>query len=222
MYFLGEGCEENIVEARNWFEQAGEGGHASAQLNAGLMFDLGTPEYDVSKARQWYKSAAKQGVDQARNNLEALDYGSSGGGTSTLSARPIRDTKLDLHCDNVHGGGRFGSGRTNASKRLRETIDARRSELLPPKSLLIPGTTECTCATFTSCEHCSDAKQKAAEESCRQLRVLFYASTNDIMTMEHSDADILNLIEKFVHVPDARKDILQREWEENQMPRRRF
>ena len=69
MYFLGEGCEENIVEARNWFEQAGEGGHASAQLNAGLMFDLGTPEYDVSKARQWYKSAARQGVDQARNNL---------------------------------------------------------------------------------------------------------------------------------------------------------
>jgi hypothetical protein len=88
------------------------------------------------------------------------------------------------------GGARVGCGRKNASKRLRETIDARRSELLPPKSLLITGTTECACATYTSCDHCSDAKQKEAEESCRQLRVLFYASTNDIMTMEHSDAAI--------------------------------
>ena len=131
---------------------------------------------------------------------------SGGGGTSSLSSKGMHTEFIENQREEQgpggpgSGGARPKSGRTSASKRLRETIDARRSELLPPKSLLIPGTTECTCATFTSCEHCSDAKQKAAEESCRQLRVLFYASTNDIMTMEHSDAGILDLIEKFVHL----------------------
>ena len=39
------------------------------------------------------------------------------------------------------------------------------------------------------------------------------------MTMDHSDADIIiDLINKFVFVPDTRKDIMQHEWEEKQMP----
>jgi TPR repeat protein len=42
MYFLGEGCEKNIVEAAKWFGQAAEQGHAAAQFNVGLMFDSGT------------------------------------------------------------------------------------------------------------------------------------------------------------------------------------
>jgi len=91
------------------------------------------------------------------------------------------------------GGALEGSGRNKAEKHLWDIIHARRRQLLPPKEPLLLNSTECTCRPYTSCHHCSEAKKKA-EESCRQLRVLFYGSTNEIMTMDHSDADIIDLI----------------------------
>ena len=110
---------------------------------------------DVTKAKKWYKRATYKDHEKARNNLDALNYMSDEGGSSSLRIMPIRDkTFVDLSNrkeNKKSGGAREGSGRKKAA-----------------------------------CHHCYEAKQKEAEETFRQLRVLFHGSTNEIMTMDHS------------------------------------
>ena len=179
MYLRGEGCEKDLNKAKAWFEAAAEQEDADTQYNLGLMFDQSG---DVTKAKKWYKRATDKDHEKARNNLDALNYRSDGGGSSSLRIMPIRDeTFVDLSNrkkNKKSGGAREGSGRKKAEKHLWDTIHARRRELLPPKDLLLLNSTECTCRPYTSCHHCSEAKQREAEGSCRQLRVLFYASAS--------------------------------------------
>ena len=92
MYLQGEGCEQNFVKAKAMFEAAAEQDDADAQYNLGLMFDQSG---DVTKAKKWYKRATDKDHEKARNNLDALNYRSDGGGTSSLNIKPIRDETFE-------------------------------------------------------------------------------------------------------------------------------
>jgi len=216
LYLRGEGCEQNSVEAQKWFEVAANQGDADAQFNLGIMLHEAR---DAASAFRWFKEAATQGNPWAQDNFNLMS------GTGELS-QELHTTFIYNHRKEKgsggarprSGGARPRSGRMNAEKRLWNTIDARRSQLLPPKSLLVLGSTECTCATYSFCPYCPPEKKQEAEESCRQLRCLLHGSTSDFMTMDHSENDTLDLIEKFINVPDGRKDQLQRDWETIHMP----
>ena len=179
---------ETKAKAREWFQAAANQGDAEAQLYLGIMLVEGKAGQDFVTAKHWFQKAANQGIDRAQSSLDfLLSSQSSGGGHETEQLnisytwnkrKTKRKTKTAGGARREgSGGAREGSGRKKAEKHLWDTILARRLELLPPKDLLLLNSTECTCRPYTSCHHCSEAKQKEAEESCRQLRVLFYGST---------------------------------------------
>ena len=190
---------ETKAKAREWFQAAANQGDAEAQLYLGIMLVEGKAGQDFVTAKHWFQEAANQGIDRAQSSLHfLLSSQSSGSGHETEQLDLSytwnkRKTKTAGGAREGSGGAREGSGRKKAEKHLWDIIHARRRQLLPPKDLLLLNSTEYTCRPYTSCHHCSEAKKKA-EESCRQLRVLFYGSTKEIMTMDHSDADIIDLI----------------------------
>jgi len=188
-YLLGEGCKPDSYKAREWFEAAANQGDAEAQLYLGIMLVEGKAGQDFVTAKHWFREAANQGIDRAQKSLDYLSssQGSGGGGGTeqldisyTWNKRQKTRGGARVGTGGARvgtGGAREGSRRKKAEKHLWDTIHARRHELLSPKDLLLLNSTECTCRPYTSCHHCSEAKQKEAEESCRQLRVLFYGST---------------------------------------------
>ena len=67
------GCylsKDDSVKAAEYYEKAANLGHAKAQINLGVCYELGTgvPK-DVDLAAQWYRKAADQGNQSA---IEAL------------------------------------------------------------------------------------------------------------------------------------------------------
>ena len=61
MYQLGEGVQQDFVQARSLYEQAAAKGHSRAQRHLGSLFATGrgVPQ-DYHKALFWYRRAADQ------------------------------------------------------------------------------------------------------------------------------------------------------------------
>ena len=57
-----------------WYRKAAKQGHASAQTNLGVMYQLGRGvEKNEQKAAEWYIKAAEQGHELAKIALRNLD-----------------------------------------------------------------------------------------------------------------------------------------------------
>jgi hypothetical protein len=66
----GEGVEQNLAKAVEWFTKAAEKGHSSAMSNLGRCFKKGQGvEQNLAKAVEWYTKAAEKGHSTAMNNL---------------------------------------------------------------------------------------------------------------------------------------------------------
>ena len=69
-YFNGEGVEQDLQKAVEWFHKAAEQGHADAQNRLGVCYDRGEGvEQNSEIANQWFLRAAKQGYAKAQFNI---------------------------------------------------------------------------------------------------------------------------------------------------------
>ena len=70
MYARGQGVAQDFEQARFWYRQAADQGHARAQNNLGAMYrqGLGMPQ-DFQEALRWFRRAADQGNGGAQNLL---------------------------------------------------------------------------------------------------------------------------------------------------------
>ena len=72
-YDIGEGVEEDHVEAAKWFRKAAEAGDAKGQYSLGLMYDTGKGvEQDFSKALKCFQLAGAQGFEHALLHLDLM------------------------------------------------------------------------------------------------------------------------------------------------------
>ena len=63
----------NYSEAFKFCSVAAEQGHAEAQFNLGVMYDIGQGvKQDYFKAVEWYQKAAEQGLAYAQYNLGVM------------------------------------------------------------------------------------------------------------------------------------------------------
>jgi TPR repeat protein len=76
MYANGQGVEQSFYEAGKMYRQAGNQGHAGAQVNLGSLFEncKGTGPCNSAAAASWYRRAADQGDALAQYNLGVM-YG---------------------------------------------------------------------------------------------------------------------------------------------------
>ena len=70
MYISGLGVSENYSKGEEWMLKAAEQGLAIAQYNLGCLYQY--VEYDLRKAKKWYRKAAKQGHTKAIDRLKEL------------------------------------------------------------------------------------------------------------------------------------------------------
>jgi TPR repeat protein len=76
LHARGDGVRQNHGESARWYRLAADQGHADAQFNLGLNYDLGRGvAQDYGQAAQWYQRAADQGHVEARTNLGLLYRG---------------------------------------------------------------------------------------------------------------------------------------------------
>ena len=61
-------AEQDLAEARCWFEKAAEHGQPDAMFSLGVLLK----DRDPAEARRWFEKAAEQGHISAMNNLGAL------------------------------------------------------------------------------------------------------------------------------------------------------
>ena len=70
---LGDGLEQDLAQARLWFEQAAQSGLRDAQFNLALMLDLGQGgAVDMAAAAEWYQRAAEAGDTAAQFRMATL------------------------------------------------------------------------------------------------------------------------------------------------------
>jgi TPR repeat protein len=79
-YFNGDGVAKDDEKAFEYFRDAAERGHASAQNWLGFMYDRGRGVVqDDAKAVEWYRKSAEQGNAHAQNSLgDRYHYGDKG------------------------------------------------------------------------------------------------------------------------------------------------
>lgn len=72
-YEIGQGVEQNFVEAARWLRRAAEQGDMKAQANLGFMYEngRGVPQ-DDQEAIKWFQAAAEQGDAYAQSSLRVL------------------------------------------------------------------------------------------------------------------------------------------------------
>jgi TPR repeat protein len=68
----GIGIEPDLEQARHFYQQAAELGHAGAQLNLGTLYYFVSAEPDLEKVRYWWQQAAEQGEPSAQYQLAIL------------------------------------------------------------------------------------------------------------------------------------------------------
>ena len=73
-YYGGRGVVRDYNESFNWFQEAALQGCAEAQHQVGCMCrdGIGVIERDLKKAEEWFKKAANNGVDAAKDALDGL------------------------------------------------------------------------------------------------------------------------------------------------------
>lgn len=69
MLYLGEGCEQNMSVAIEWFEKAAQQGYHTAMIN---LYDILSDE-KPEEARYWLNKAAEEGDETAKERIKALD-----------------------------------------------------------------------------------------------------------------------------------------------------
>jgi uncharacterized protein len=74
LYANGQGVEQNFYEAAKQYRQAGEQGHAGAQVNLGSLFEncYGNGPCNSEAAADWYRRAADQGSAIGQYNLAVM------------------------------------------------------------------------------------------------------------------------------------------------------
>ena len=79
MYYYGEGVEENLSSAFEWFQRAAEQGYADAQHSLGVMYYHGKGvEENLSSAFKWFQRAAEQDFPLAQHSLGVMYYDGEG------------------------------------------------------------------------------------------------------------------------------------------------
>lgn len=75
MYRDGLGVDQDDAKAVDWFRKAANQGNPNGQANLGFMFETGrgVRSKDVDIAKLWYRRAAEQGLEYAKNNLTRLE-----------------------------------------------------------------------------------------------------------------------------------------------------
>jgi len=76
MYLVGEGVNQDLLLAKNWFRKSALQGNAAAQFNMGVMYYDGNSvgnKNDIKNAIFWFSKSAYQNYPGAMNNL-ALAY----------------------------------------------------------------------------------------------------------------------------------------------------
>ena len=69
----------NYEEALKWYRKAAEKGNATAQYNAGVLYENGKGvAQDYAEAARWYRKAAEQGHAKAQYNLGGCYYNGLG------------------------------------------------------------------------------------------------------------------------------------------------
>jgi tetratricopeptide (TPR) repeat protein len=107
-YRQGHGVEENIDTALEWFTKSAEKGHASAQLNAGIMHFLKGRYKETVK---WCKKAAAQGNADATFALGICYENGNGVKRNVPEAVKLYTTAAE-------------KGHASAAENLRSLIDA--------------------------------------------------------------------------------------------------
>lgn len=69
MLYLGQGCEQNMSVAIEWFRKAAQNGHHTAMIN---LYDILSKE-KPEEARYWLNKAAEEGDETAKERVKALD-----------------------------------------------------------------------------------------------------------------------------------------------------
>jgi TPR repeat protein len=73
-YKYGQGVQQDLTQAFNWYLKAAQQGAAPAQLNVGQMYAEGKGvTADMSQAKYWFGKAAKQGDNRASYNLALIE-----------------------------------------------------------------------------------------------------------------------------------------------------
>ncbi len=73
MYDHGQGVDQDIKEAAQWYLKAAEKGNAKAQYRMGLLYATGSGvDKDLKEAEKWYKKSAFQGFLPAKEALKRL------------------------------------------------------------------------------------------------------------------------------------------------------
>eukprot|EP00729_Bicosta_minor_P011043 gene11043-biopygen29075 len=79
MYRIGQGVEQDHVEAVKWYRMAAEAGDAMAQNNLGSMYRNGERvEQDHVEAVKWYRKSAEAGCADAQSNLGTMYHKGKG------------------------------------------------------------------------------------------------------------------------------------------------
>jgi hypothetical protein len=125
-------------------------------------------------------------------------------------------TKHIQTCGNGRGGPRAGSGRPGTGKEA-SFDDIRKKLNIPKKPTYNEDDGLCFCVSHCFCDNCPEEKHKNAELACADIVTRYVSATNVVMSMEHSEEELMVLIDKCVNVSDTLKDRLQVEWETEHM-----
>ena len=72
-YYYGRGIPQDYAQAMTWYRKAAEQGHAGAQTNLGVCYELG---HNYVEAVKWYRVAAGHEITMAQFNLgRCYDFG---------------------------------------------------------------------------------------------------------------------------------------------------
>jgi hypothetical protein len=125
-------------------------------------------------------------------------------------------TKHIQTCGNGRGGPRAGAGRPGTGKEA-SFDDIRKKLNIPKKPTYNEDVGLYFCVSHCFCDNCPEEKQKNAELACADIVTRYVSATNVVLSMEHSEEELMVLIDKCVNVSDTLKDRLQVEWETEHM-----
>ncbi|TWT34849.1 tetratricopeptide repeat protein [Blastopirellula retiformator] len=86
-YDVGEGVEQNLATAIQWYRQAADQGHADAQFNLAEMYRDGAGVAQSNEeALAWYTKAGMQGHSKAQYNIAMMYVSGEGVAADNVTA----------------------------------------------------------------------------------------------------------------------------------------